>query len=216
MNIWSYLKVSPILIPFIIGVYKYRDIEKFKYLFYFVCFGVATEITSKILKSIETQNTMPLSHLYTLVSFILLCLFFQSVFNGYIKKIWFRVVTLFFVIFCFVNLLLFQSIYAYPSLPFSILVIVMVTFSILYFHKTMVDAKIGQLSKESLIWINTGILIYYSGNLFYYILFNLFLDYSHEFLKSIGIYVISLNALFYILIAIGFWKVKKGDVTRKV
>ncbi len=80
----------------------------------------------------------------------------------------------------------------------------------------MVDAKIGQLSKESLIWINTGILIYYSGNLFYYILFNLFLDYSHEFLKSIGIYVISLNALFYILIAIGFWKVKKGDVTRKV
>jgi len=213
VNIWSYLKVSPILIPFIIGVYKYRDIEKFKYLFYFVCYGVVNEITSIFLIQSGYRNTMPLFHLYTLVSFILLCLFYQSVFKGYIKKIWFRAVVLFYVTFCFVNLLFFQSIYAYPNLQYSVLAIVMVTFSILYFFNTMVEVKISQLSKEPLIWINTGILIYYSGNLFYYILFNLFLDYSHEFLKSIGIYFFSLNTLFYILIAVGFYKTEKEVIS---
>jgi hypothetical protein len=54
-------------------------------------------------------------------------------------------------------------------------------------------------------------LIYYTGNLFYYILFNLFLDYSPEFLKSIGVYFYVLNALFYILIAVGFYISKDGQ-----
>ena len=75
----------------------------------------------------------------------------------------------------------------------------------------MVEAKIRNLSKEPLIWVNTAILIYYTGNLFYYILFDLFLDYSHEFLKSIGVYFFTLNTLFYILIAIGFYISKDGQ-----
>lgn len=195
-------------------MYKYRDIEKFKYLFFFVFCGVGNEIISKVLKGIGTQNTMPFSHLYSLVSFILLCLFFQSISNGYIKKIWFSAIMVFYLVFCLVNIFYFQGIYVYPSIQFSVLAIVMVTFSILYFHKIMVEAKIRQLRKEPLIWINTGILIYYSGNLFYYILFNLFLDYSPEFLRSIGIYFIFLNALFYFLIAVGFYKTEKGVISK--
>jgi hypothetical protein len=59
-------------------------------------------------------------------------------------------------------------------------------------------------------------LIYYTGNLFYFILFNLFLDYSHEFLKSIGIYWFMLNTLFYILIAVGFYLNNDGERNRSI
>lgn len=66
------------------------------------------------------------------------------------------------------------------------------------------------LSKEPLIWITTGMLVYFMGNLFYYTLFNLFVDLSIDYLRMIGRYYSpSLNALFYILIAIGFWKAGK-------
>jgi hypothetical protein len=65
------------------------------------------------------------------------------------------------------------------------------------------------LADEPFIWINTAILIYYTGTLFFYILFNLILEYSREFSKITVYYFSILNALFYILIAIGFLKAGK-------
>lgn len=206
-----YLIGTPILIPFIVGIYKYKDIKDLKWLFYFVCYGVANEFVTLLLISGGARNTMPKSHLYTLVSFVLLFLFYQSVFKKFIKRKWFLAIIVFYMVFCFTNLLFFQSIYKYPSLPLSVLAIIMVSFSIIYFYKIMIEAKIINLSKEPLIWINTGILIYYTGNLFYYILFNLFLNYSHEYLRSIGVYFFTLNTLFYVLIAVGFYLNKDGQ-----
>lgn len=73
----------------------------------------------------------------------------------------------------------------------------------------MIEANIKNLWNVPYIWINTGILIYYSGNLFHTILFNIILEYSREFSKLTVVYFNVLNALFYILIAIGFLKFKK-------
>ena len=208
MNWLSLWRVSPVLIPFIVGCVNYKYLGKLRYLFYFVTYGVANEIAGRVLLGLGAQNTQPKSHLYTLVAFALLCLFYQKVFDNFISKKWFYRLIIFFLVFYTINLLYFETIFEYPSIPSSILAIVIVTFSILYYYKVMVDAKIEELSKEPMVWINTGILIYYTGNLFRYILFNLFLDYSEEFLRSIGVYFFILNGLFYVLIAIGFWKVK--------
>jgi hypothetical protein len=216
VNIWSYLRVAPILIPFVVGVYKYRSIRSLKYLFFFVLYGVANEMASKVLKEFGLRNTMPQGHLYALVSFTLLCLFYRSVFKGYISEKWFNGVIVLNIVYSITNLLFFQSIYDYPSVSISIMAIVVVAFTIIYFYKTMLEAEVRSLSKEPLVWINTAMLIYYTGNLFYFILFNLFLDYSHEFLKSIGIYWFMLNTLFYILIAVGFYLNNDGERNRSI
>lgn len=206
MSWWSFLKVSPILIPFVIGIYKYKEIRNLRYLFFFVCYGVLNETVTKILRFFDVRNNLYLAHLYAFVSFILLCLFFQQVFLGFIKRIWFRSLIAFFSLLCIVQLVFFQSITDYPSLQLAILALVMVVFSIIYFYKVMLEAKMLKLNKDPLIWITTSMLVYYTGNLFYYILFNLFIDYSIEYLKTISIYFISLNTLFYVLISIGFMK----------
>jgi hypothetical protein len=151
-----------------------------------------------------------------LVAFTLLCLFYQKVFENFISKRWFYGLVVFYLVFSATNLFFFQSIFEYPSLSYSVLAITMVTLSILYFYKVMVEAKIEILSKEPLVWVNAGMLIYYTGNLFYYILFNLFLDYSHELLRSIGVYFFTLNGLFYVLIAIGFHLSKKDNKSELV
>ncbi|WP_163323045.1 hypothetical protein [Draconibacterium mangrovi] len=70
----------------------------------------------------------------------------------------------------------------------------------------MTEARILNLWKEPLIFLNLAVLIYYAGNLFYSLLFNLILDYSREFAKITNYYFVGLNTLFYILVAIGFWK----------
>lgn len=214
MSVWSLLRISPILIPFVVGIYKYSRIRNLRYLFFFVCYGVGNEMVSKVLKEFGIRNTMPQSHLYAIVSFTLLCLFYRSVFKGYISEKWFNGLIVLYYVFSITNLLFFQSIFDYPSLSFSVMTIVVVVFAIIYYHKTMVEAEVTSLSKEPLVWINTAMLIYYTGNLFYNVLFNLFLDYSHEFLRSIGIYFFVLNALFYILIAVGFYLNNDGERSR--
>jgi hypothetical protein len=85
-------------------------------------------------------------------------------------------------------------------------------FSVAFFTKVMVDGKITKLSGEPLIWINTAILIYYTGNFFHHSLYNLRLR------ASIDIAILSqklfsvLNILFYLIIAIGFLKAKTKPV----
>lgn len=208
----DYLAVSPILIPFIIGVIKYKYIKSLKWMFYFVCYGVGNEIVSIILIESGAKNTMAKSHLYIFVSFVLLCLFYQSVFEKFINRKWFLSIIVFFVCFHLGNLFFIQSIYKYPSLPYSVSALIIVVLSIIYFYKVMVEAKIINLAREPLIWINTAVLIYFTGNLFYHILFNIILEYSRDFLNLTMVYFHLLNGLFYILIAVGFYQAKNKSI----
>lgn len=73
----------------------------------------------------------------------------------------------------------------------------------------MTEANIERLGQEPLIYINIAVLIYYSGNLFFSLLFNLLLEYSKEFSKLTTYYYVAIVTLFYILIAIAFWKTDK-------
>lgn len=178
-------------------------------MFFFVSYGVFNEILSQILIKSGANNTLPLSHLYAYISFMLVCSFYYSILNGFINRKWFYLVAVLFTLFYLINLIFLQSIYEYPDLPFSVSSVIIIAFSIIYFLRIMVEAKIQNLAGEPLVWINAGILIYFTGNFFYHILFNYLLENSRQFLIQISFYFRILIALFYILIAIGFWKTKK-------
>lgn len=202
-----YFQWMPILIPFVVGIFKFKSLKELKWLFYFVCYGVANEITSIVLIYNGAKNTMPLSHLYTYVSFILLCTFYRTLYRHKINKKWFFGImggfTLFYMIY-----LPFRSIYSFPSLPQAISIFIIIAFAVIYFYHVMVEARITNLWKEPLVWINIGMIIYFSASLFYSILFNLILDYSRAFSKLTTVYFSVSNALFYFLIAVGFSKKK--------
>jgi len=202
----------PILIPFIVGLIKFKSLENLKWLFYFVCYGVANEITSVVLIANGARNTMPLAHLYTYVSFILLCFFYRAMLPPTINKKWFYGImggfTLFYSIY-----LPFRSIYSFPSLPQAVSIFIIVAFAVIYFYGVMVEARITNLRKEPLVWINIGMIIYFSGSLFYSVLFNLILDYSRALSQLTTVYFAASNALFYILIAVGLSKKRNRSLS---
>jgi hypothetical protein len=179
-----------------------------KWLFFYISYGVGNEIINRIFVKSGVENTLLLSHLYVIFSFILLCLFFQEVLKGFIKRIWFKSIMVLFGVFYFIIILFFQSFNEYPNISFSVLSIIIIVFSLLYFYKTMIEAKIVKLADEPLVWINTGIVIFFTGNFFYHIFFNVFLESSREFLIMISTYFRILIAIFYSLITIGFIKAK--------
>ena len=162
---------------------------------------------------------MPKRHLYTCVSFLLLGLFYNVSLKGLFKKNVVLFIIVLFEIYFVVNSLFIRGINEYPGIARSISILILVLFSVLFFYKVMIEAELTKLSKEPMIWINTAIMIYFSGNLFFNILFDLIFDYSKEFGVLVFYYFRILNVLFYSLIAIGFWKVeplKRNKKSRQI
>ena len=171
--------------------------------------GTLSELTYFVMVKLDFKNTMPKTHIYYMFAFILLGLFYHSILKDYISKKKLVAIIVTFELYAILNAVFIQSIFKYPTWPRAFLSLVFLLASIIYFHKTMMEARIKNLRSEPLIWINTAVLIYYAGSLFYSILFNLILEYSTDYAKLIVNYFGILNALFYMLITVGFWKAGK-------
>ena len=205
-----------IFLPLIIGFFFYRNFQKgTKYIFYFVLFGTLTEILITVLNRWLDliDNTMPLGHIYIPVSFLLVGLFYFHLLRGFLKEKIITAIIVIFMLFSVLNSLLIQSIYSFPNYSGAIGALILIGFSVLLFAKIMVEGNIKKLSGEPMVWINSAILIYYTANFFFYILYNILFENSIEFLKQ-TIFVLNIfNLIFYILIAIGFWQVKTNKST---
>lgn len=197
-----------IFLPLIIGFFQYKKLNKsHRFLYGFIILGTLTELGNKTIKEFFViKNNMPLGHLYISLSFIFLALFYMCELKGLINKKIIIAIIILYELFCLQNVILFQSHLSYPSIPGAISALLLITFAIFLFANILRESKIRVLSESSLIWINSAVLLYYSGNFFFYTLYNFILSYSNEFLFRTLDFFRILNAIFYILIAIGLWK----------
>jgi len=190
-----------------------------KILFFFVVYGTANEIFGLYLRYVlEAKNTMLPGNIYYLLEFIFLGYYYRQLLKDRFKPWIFVAIVFAFVTVSLSNLVVFNSWHEYPALLQTISKIFFIGFCLLYFYKVMDDAKIQNLWKEPTIYINVAILIYYAGNLFFSLMFNLILEYSRAFSRLTVLYFSILNALFYVLIAMGFWQVnneKSGQSSKK-
>lgn len=206
MPFYTNFIIATELIAAIIGTYYLKRMgSKFLYLYVFVCIALITEVSQSILFKLGINNNMWLSHIYFPLEFFFIAVLYLYQFKRFFKRKWIVLVISLFMLFCLINPLFIQGINAYSQVR-SFSSIVLILFSIFYFYKVMIEAKISKLSSEPMIWVNTAVLLYFSSSLFYNVLFTLVLDYSREFSKlttwCFGVFTI----VFYLLIAIGFWK----------
>ena len=208
--------VSIPLIPVIIGGYNYAKISKsLKYLYFFVVLGALAELSNFLMSKVfGIHHNMPIGNVYFFFAFLLLGLYFKYLYKGFIQQKY--IVTLIVVYeVCFVaNLVFIQSISEYPALLKGIGDLMVLSLVVVFFHKTMLEAKHERIWQEPLIYINLAILLYFSGSLFYSILFNLVIEYAASFAVFSQNYFYVLNGVFYLLIARGFWKAGKQKVDK--
>lgn len=196
-----------ILIISAFGIYKFATLSKeLKIILFFVILGAATELFTDYYKAYIARNTMPIAHFYFVSSILLLCFFYRSVLAGYIKYWILNALIVSFLSYSIMNLVFIQSIYDFPNLIGSFGALMLIMFSILFFARIMTEAKIKSLRKEPLVWVNIGVLFYYAGSFFYFILFNLNVKNALDFAKQVGTFMTILTLAFYIFIAIGFFK----------
>jgi hypothetical protein len=136
-------------------------------------------------------------------------MFFLVILKDFIKPAYILGLIISFEILSLINMLFIQSLLEFPSLIGSIGAMILFLFSVAFFTKVMTEAKILKLAQDPLIWINSGVLIYYTANFVFYALLNYANSYSREFAVLMVLFFSYVNFLFYLLLAIGFWKVKK-------
>jgi len=204
---------TPILIPFLIGIRNYRSFNKaFKILFFFVVVGVISEISGLLARHLfGSRNTMPQGNLYLLLSFLLLSWYYTVVLKGLIrpKILWILVVI--FEVGTIINFLIIGNLNSYPFVAQSASKILYLVYSIAFLYKTLEEVKIKKLWKDPYFLVNISVIIYYSGNLFFSVLFNLILTYSREFSKLTVVYFSVLNALFYLVLGLAFISFRRNQ-----
>ena len=104
-------------------------------------------------------------NLYTIIQFILLGLIFHEMFGTKSLKRWMLVLVLLFLVFSVVNLFYIEgflnrndNLRTISSLSFMIV-------PILYFRYILIEQPIEKVLNFPMFWVNSGILLYFSGNL---------------------------------------------------
>lgn len=210
MNFGFYGNLIAVLIAALIGSVLYKNIKaKLGIIFLYVCLSAGTQLLINISNLNGIKNNLPGLHLYMLVEFSLLTLFYIRLFDDYVNRNWIYLISAVFLVYSIINTIFIQGIWNYPNIPRAIEALILILFSLIYFYKVLIESKIEKLMNDSIIWINLAVLIYFSGNFVYHILFNMILEYSRETAKTIGNLFTILNIIYYILITIGFWKERK-------
>ncbi|TKC10505.1 hypothetical protein FA048_09990 [Pedobacter polaris] len=201
-----------IFIPIGVAIYNYRYINRlFKILLYYLVVSGSINLIA-ILKS--GSNNLPLLHIYTVVEFLFLAVYFAGInHNKTIKKYSYLIIVIF-PLLCLVNVLFFQSKYQFNSYVRPLEALIFICYSLLYFFN-LVDTDPDQSwYSNGLNLINAGLLLYFSGSLFVFILSNVItFKLSHDAKMLIWNLHNSLVVVLYLLMAFGFSKWKTSTKT---
>ncbi len=191
-----------IAVSAITGLVRYQKMKtELRYVVYFVWLGGFTEILNVFYRSFLFKNNMPIGHFYIPFSILIFSFMYKRLLAGFLNKYIFNLLILFFVLFAVINPVFLQSLWEFPNVLGAVGALMLIVFSILYYGRMMTEGKINRFANNPLAWINSLVLFYYTGNFFFYILFNLNVENSIEFAQlSTRLYLI-LNLLLYLFTA---------------
>ncbi|MDR6942252.1 hypothetical protein [Mucilaginibacter pocheonensis] len=115
-----------------------------------------------------SRNTMWMLHLNVLVSLSFYTIIYYKLF---IKPIHKKITIAVAIITLFIMLYFNRSLDEYPSVSNTTLSVQMILLSLIYFYQLLNPLKFIDIEKQSLFWINAGVLIYYSVNIFLFMIF---------------------------------------------
>jgi hypothetical protein len=193
------------LIALLAGIYSFKFLDKkFRLILFYVAVGFFTELTNWILVKNGIRNTMPALHFYIMFEFLIWSVFYILILDGFVKNIFLVTGAVIFVVFCLVNMTIFQKLTEYPVTR-SVENLLLILLAVLFFAKVMTEAEIEKLVYSPLIWINTVVLIYFAGNFFFNVVFNQLLEKNIQMLRTVNTYIFALfNTIYYFGILVGF------------
>ncbi len=176
MNIFSltFFSQASVLIPVSAGFIYYNNLKRpFRILFYFFCFSFFIEIGAEIMARFY-RNSMPLLHFFTVPEFLMFLYvfltFFMSTKN---RNALFYCGLASILIFALLDMFFWDGPYKFNSVARSFESLVLVLLSLVFYFTLFKEHVEISAWKLPMFWFSTSVLIYFSLNLFFFMLANL-------------------------------------------
>lgn len=204
----GHISALTVAIPFFVALFRRRKLDApDRTLWLLMSISAITEIIIEILRSYDINN-MYVTHVYTILEFVLISLFFARAIKP--SKLIYAILAVALVFLYISGYELFHD----PEdtsdeISTTTEAIVFIIYSLSTFYYMLQHPGQSSVFSIPLFWFNTGILLYFSGNLFIFLFSNYLQAHSQQVYSELwGIHSV-LNIVFYILISIGFWKTKE-------
>lgn len=197
-----------ILLPVVVALYQYKRLgEAMKTMAWYVFLGGAIQLYSSLLND-QKDNNLWLLHLYTPLEFACIAWFFSTVLKGFFPKKVFLWLAIGFTLLSCLNSAFLQDTKTFNTYARSLEGLLVITMCLFWCYKTLLEMKIQRLEEDPVFWVNTGFLLYFSGNVLLFAFSNYILNINSD----LNLYIWAFHALFsillYFLITIGLWKAK--------
>ncbi len=204
---------------FIVGIYTmviYKKLPReMKYFSWFIFVSFTVQVIASIL-FYNSENNMPLLHIYTVVGFVCLIIFYNQIFDGLIKPKILWILAAVFVLYSIVNSIFVQDIYTFNSYALSVEAVIIIILSLTTFVFLMNDiVKERRMAIiKSISWINAGLFIYYSSSLLVFYFGNMIINFSRTPLVRYTWFIYALfSIIMYFCFFIGLWKRPRKSIS---
>ncbi len=197
-----------IALPVAVALFKYRHLgTTMRIMAFYVFLGGIIQVSSSYLNA-QRQNNLWLLHLYTPLEFVCIIWFYSKVLHGFLKGAVFVWFGLGFVVLSALNSAFLQDIGSFNTYARSLQGILVIMLCLSWCYRTLFEMKIKRLEQDPVFWVNTGFLLYFSGN----VLLFAFSNYIVNINRTLNLYIWAFHALFsillYFFITIGLWKAR--------
>lgn len=156
----AYIVPASVCVPLLAGLWRYRRLPGYAkvILAYLAIAGIVNVIAS--LMAVKRVNNMPVLHIYTLVEFVLLAMFYKMILHGKIKAIINWLIPGF-ALLCIAYATFLGNIYAHNIIPRSLESFMIGALAVSFFF-TQMSTDLRTI--EPLLWMNAGLLLYFSAS----------------------------------------------------
>lgn len=190
----------PLILFFYIGKKK-----EYLLLFTYFCVSFAIKATTILLIFVwKVHNTLPFYHILAPLEFMLLFLFLNKL-NNLTTGVKIGIV-LVVLIFDIANTLLMQPPKQFNSIAWGINTLILLMMSLRYLYNLYSNIENIQIEKHPGFIINAGLLIYFAGSLFTYLLgWYILSETSNDFFANSWMILAPANILKNIIVTFGLW-----------
>jgi hypothetical protein len=149
-----------------------------------------------VLDQVFDCRNLPLYHLNCLISFLILSAYFSTILHFSKARFMLLVVLALYMVFFFVNLMLWESIWAFNSNSFSIASLILITYCFLFYLEKLIHPATTNIAESRDFWYVTGIFTYYAGS---FVILGTYRVFTQLHVKNLGVLWQAHNIIFLIL-----------------
>ena len=208
LRIVSDFSIAASLMPILIatGYFKYMD-KIILPLYILIIVSGSVDILNKIYMDKAINNSY-IFHLFTIIEFFLISLFYFRFFKQYL----FPHIILFFTLAFLIGIIIdykMNGLNSMDSFSISMESLIFSFYSLFLFYFILKNLIFENLLNSSVFWFNSAVLFYFSGNLILFIFSNYVMAASMKVHYILWALIHSFfNIVFNLFLSIGFWKAK--------